>query len=136
MAVGGVGIDVAETERLGRAWRRHGDRFLDRVLHPTERARFRSAPDPVSALAEAFALKEAALKALGTGWANGLAFGQVESRWRGRATVEVRLHGAAGERARELGVGRIHATVTSCGREVWAVVVLESTDASRFPGAR
>jgi len=126
MAVRGVGIDVAETGRLERAWRRHGDRFLDRVLHPAERARVRSAADPAGALAEAFALKEAALKALGTGWASGLAFGQVECRPGGRATVEVRLHGAARERARVLGVGRIHATVTSSAGEVWAVVILEA----------
>ena len=128
MSVLGVGIDVVERDRIERACRQHGDRFLRRVLHECERRRLVTDPVDTEAVAEAFALKEAALKALGTGWAKGLAFSQVErapEADRGRRVTVLRLHGAARRRADDMGVERVHASTWSSIDDSWAVVVLE-----------
>lgn len=125
----GIGIDVVDVDRIAAAARRHGERFVARVLHGRERARVERSPDPDRALAEAFALKEAALKALGTGWAGGTAFSQVERPEGGRGE-SLRLHGAAAVRACELGGDRVYASVSGDRRRVCAIVILEGPGAT------
>ena len=126
----GIGVDLAEVDRIGAAADRHGDRFVARVLHAREVAAVERAPDRRRALAEAFALKEAALKALGTGWAGGATFHEVE-RVEATGRVRLRLHGATADRARQLGADRILASVAGRRRTVCAIVILEG---SRDPG--
>ena len=63
----GVGTDIVAVARLGSLYERHGERALDRLLAPAERARFDSAADPACFLAKRFAAKEAFGKALGIG---------------------------------------------------------------------
>ena len=131
----GIGIDLADVDRVAAAAARHGERFSARVLHPRERAAVGGERDPDRALAEAFALKEAALKALGTGWAGGPTFHDIE-RTDVRGRVELRLHGASAARARELGADRILATVSGDRRTVCALVILEGVGASPDPATR
>lgn len=122
-AVVGVGIDRTTVGRLREAARRGGVRLVERVLHPGERLRRERAPDPDRVLAEAFAVKEAVLKALGTGWGAGVGFGQVETLDRGGGRLGVRLHGAARERSEASGVCGWHVAVTGEGDAVLAVAV-------------
>ncbi|MBS1142796.1 MAG: Holo-acyl carrier protein synthase:phosphopantetheine-protein transferase [Proteobacteria bacterium] len=63
----GIGTDIVAVARLRSMWERHGDRALDRLLAPSERAGFASAADKGRFLAKRFAAKEAFSKALGTG---------------------------------------------------------------------
>jgi len=63
----GVGTDIVAVARLGALYERHGERALDKLLAPTERAGFDSASDPARFLAKRFAAKEALGKALGIG---------------------------------------------------------------------
>lgn len=65
--IAGVGTDIAAVARLAGLWERHGERALEKVLAPAERADFASASDPGRFLAKRFAAKEAFAKALGTG---------------------------------------------------------------------
>lgn len=65
--IAGVGTDIAAVARLGSFYERHGERALDRVLAPSERADFAQAKDPARFLAKRFAAKEAFGKALGIG---------------------------------------------------------------------
>ena len=74
----GLGIDVIEVARLAEALRRHGDRFERRVYTEAELAACSTRGDRVLALAARFAAKEACMKALGTGWAEGIGFRDVE----------------------------------------------------------
>lgn len=63
----GIGTDLVAIGRLTEMWQRHGERALDKVLAPEERADCRANADPGRFLAKRFAAKEALGKALGTG---------------------------------------------------------------------
>ena len=121
----GVGLDLIETARLARSLSNHGTRFEQRVYTPAEREACRDRADRIQALAARFAAKEACLKALGTGWAGGLAFSQIEVTGRTGERPGIRLSGKAAERARELGVRGIHVSLTHQPGMAGAVVVLE-----------
>lgn len=121
----GIGIDLVEIERLAKALRAHGGRFEERVFTQAERDHCRDRADRVRALAARFAAKEACLKALGTGWAQGLSFRQVEVVRNEGAPPELRLSGAAARRATALGVRRTHVSLTHEPGIAAAVVVLE-----------
>ena len=63
----GVGTDIVAIKRLGRLYERHGERALEKLLAPSERAGFEKATDRARFLAKRFAAKEALGKALGIG---------------------------------------------------------------------
>lgn len=63
----GIGTDLVAVERMHDFWKRHGERALEKLLAPEERADCRASSDPGRFLAKRFAAKEALGKALGTG---------------------------------------------------------------------
>jgi len=121
----GLGIDVVEVARLAEALKRQGDRFVERVFTEGERAACESRADRVLALAARFAAKEACLKALGTGWAEGLGFRDVEVVREGNQPPRLVLHGEAMRRAEALGVVRSYVSLTHQPGLAAAVVILE-----------
>ncbi len=122
----GIGIDLVEVARIRDAARRHGARFLARVFSSAEQRDVNVAPPRRwEMLAARFAAKEACLKALGTGWAEGLALSQVEVVRTGSGRPELRLGGAAARRAASLGVRRAHVSLTHQRSTAAAMVVLE-----------
>ena len=68
----GIGTDVVQIERISRIFERHGARFVEHLLMPEEEAAFRDHKRPVRFLAMRFAAKEAIVKAMGTGFADGM----------------------------------------------------------------
>ena len=95
-----TGIDLIEIERVQRAVGQYGKRFLERVFTEGELA---DARDNLASLAARFAAKEAASKALGTGIGS-VCWKEIEVL-RGPAGQPVLfLHGAAAQRAAELGL--------------------------------
>jgi len=70
----GIGTDIVRVKRMEADLRRFGDRFAERILTPDELEEFRSNNRPAHFLARRFAAKEAAAKAMGTGFANGLSW--------------------------------------------------------------
>jgi holo-[acyl-carrier protein] synthase len=72
----GLGSDLVDVRRIERAIERHGDRFLERIFTPVERAKAERRIETVRAAtyAKRFAAKEAAAKALGTGFRDGVFF--------------------------------------------------------------
>ena len=72
-----TGIDIIEVGRIREALARWGDRFEQRVYTEGERAYCRSRGRPYMSFAGRFAAKEAAMKALGTGW-NGVHWKEIE----------------------------------------------------------
>ena len=70
----GLGSDLCDIRRIEQAIGRFGDRFLQRVFTPTERARAERRTEKIRAgtYAKRFAAKEACAKALGTGFQNGV----------------------------------------------------------------
>jgi holo-[acyl-carrier protein] synthase len=123
----GLGVDVVEVARFARVLARHGETFERRVFLSGEAGARRTAAARAAHLAGLFAAKEAALKALGTGWAHGLVFRHVEIERDERGAPALRLHGAAARRARELGVERSLVSITHDGPVAAAVVVLEGS---------
>ncbi len=71
----GLGVDLVETSRVEKILARWGDQFLARIMAPAESLRLPRDAGRVLAVALAIAGKEAASKALGTGWSRGV-------RWR------------------------------------------------------
>ncbi len=63
----GIGSDICDVRRIAKVIERHGDRFIDRIFTPTERARAERRRNRVETYAKRFAAKEACAKALGTG---------------------------------------------------------------------
>ncbi|RLK50317.1 holo-[acyl-carrier protein] synthase [Alkalispirillum mobile] len=125
----GVGTDLVEIGRMERMLARHGERALDRLLHPSERQECPQAPDRAARfLARRFAAKEAAAKALGTGIAGGIRFTdlQVDHDDKGRPLLQ--LHGEARNRARQLGVSAYHLSISDEQTHALAFVVLTASD--------
>ncbi|MEW6047703.1 MAG: holo-ACP synthase [Bacillota bacterium] len=135
-AVVGVGVDVVETSRIGKAYAKHGERFLERLYTPTEVA-YCTAKRPnamIACLAARFAAKEAVMKALGTG-RRGVSFNEIGVlNWRGgRPGIELR--GRAAEVAARLGIDEVCISI-SHGRDVAVVVALAVRHSRREEGAR
>ncbi len=100
----GLGIDLIELERVADAQARWGARFVQKLMDPPEAARLPAAePERSRSLALAVAAKEAASKAIGTGWTRGVRWRDVEVFL--EATPRVVLHAAAADFARALGSG-------------------------------
>ena len=69
----GIGTDLCERARIAAACERFGvQRFAARILRPEELAQFARTRDPVRFLAMRFAAKEALVKAMGTGFRQGV----------------------------------------------------------------
>ena len=119
------GIDVVEVERIAEMLRRHEDRFLERVFTPAEQAYARRHRGLAQRLAGRFAVKEAVLKLLGTGWRNGLAWTDIETTNNPMGRPVVRLTGEALRLADEKGVDRVCVSIThAAGLAIASVVAL------------
>jgi holo-[acyl-carrier protein] synthase len=122
----GTGIDIAEVPRIRRAIERFGDRFLHRIFTAGEMRYCDSKANRMERYAARFAAKEAAMKALGTGWNHGV-------RWRdcevtrlpgGRPTMA--FHGVAAEFATRLGVKNAALSISHTAEQALAQVILEN----------
>ena len=121
----GSGVDLCEVGRIKDAIARHGRRFVERIYTDREIAYAESKANLYERYAARFAAKEAAMKAIGTGWHGGV-------RWRdfevtnlpsGRPTLQ--FHGKAAEYAKKLGVQNISLSITHTSVQAMAIVVLE-----------
>lgn len=74
----GIGSDIVEISRVRRALDRQGDRFLMRLFTSVERKRISMNLNPAATCAKRFAAKEAFVKALGTGKAQGISWQNVQ----------------------------------------------------------
>jgi holo-[acyl-carrier protein] synthase len=121
----GMGVDLAEVERIKAAIERHGEAFLKRVYTPAEREYCEGFRNKYERYAGRFAAKEAAMKALGTGWRRGVRWVDFEvvRELGGRPTV--RLDGEAKKIAGELGVKRIALSITHTESQALAQVIFE-----------
>ena len=121
----GMGTDLIEVERIRQTVDRYGDKFLRRVYTERESAYAMSKRNFAERLAGRFAVKEAGMKAIGTGWRRGVTWRDFEviNEPGGRPTL--RLMGAAGRIAQEFGVRRISVSITHTAAMAMAVVILE-----------
>ncbi len=76
----GIGNDIVEVARIKGILTRHPQKFLDRVFTPLEQEYCLKKHDPTLHLAGRFAVKEAIVKSLGTGFSQGLSWLDIEIR--------------------------------------------------------
>ena len=121
----GFGVDIAEVDRVEDAITRRGRAFIERVFTPLEIAyceRFRYSAERYAAR---FAAKEATMKALGTGWARGVRWVDIEVTRLASGQPTIELHGAARQHAERMGVNRIHVSLTHSGNIAFAEIIFE-----------
>lgn len=122
----GLGIDVVEVSRIEAAIKRHGRPFLARVFTPAEIAYCERHRNPWERFAARFAAKEAAMKALGTGWARGVRWVDIEVIRAPSGQPSLALYGAARRHADRLGVRHTSISITHVGNTALAEVILEN----------
>jgi holo-[acyl-carrier protein] synthase len=120
----GLGTDLVELSRIAAALERHGDALLARLFTSRERALLRDDPQLVARVAARFAAKEAALKALGTGWGQGVAWHDVEVLGGRGEPPRLVLAGAAALRLGTLGARSAHVSITHTASLAAATVLL------------
>jgi len=121
----GVGVDVVEIARIERAFDRFGGRFLARVYGNREQEYSLTRSDPARHLAARFAAKEAVMKVLGTGWARGVRWRDIELIRASGEAPRLVLSGGALTLSREQGISRWHVSVSHSGGMAVAFVIGE-----------
>jgi holo-[acyl-carrier protein] synthase len=121
----GMGIDIAEVKRIAAVIESQKERFLQRVYTPAEVAYCEQFRNRYERYAGRFAAKEAAMKALGTGWRRGVRWVDLEvvRELSGRPTLS--LKGEARKIADALGVKNIAISITHTSEQAIAQVIFE-----------
>ena len=119
----GIGVDIVEVERIEKAARRFGDRFLKRVFTDQEITYSMGKVRPYQKLAARFAAKEAAFKALGTGMTS---WKEAETTIEPSGKPNLVLSGRAADHASDLGAVRSFVSASDTTQYAAAVVVLEA----------
>jgi holo-[acyl-carrier protein] synthase len=122
----GTGIDIAEVPRIAESIERFGDRFLRRVFTEEEIRYCDSKANRVERYAARFAAKEAAMKALGTGWNRGVRWRDIEVFRQPGSRPTIKFHGVAAEFAAKLGTKNIALSISHTPELAIANVILES----------
>jgi holo-[acyl-carrier protein] synthase len=122
----GTGIDIAEVPRIEASIARFGNRFLHRIFTEAEIRYCESKANRVERYAARFAAKEAAMKAIGTGWNHGVTWRDVEVRRQPGGRPTIAFHGKAAEFAAGLGTVNIALSLSHTKEYAIAQVILEA----------
>lgn len=120
----GIGTDIVQVSRIAALFERYGERFPERILTGTEHKEFSASRSPAYFLAKRFAAKEAAAKALGTGFRQGVRpchIGVGHTRL-GQPTLE--WEGQTGELIQRFGIGQALLSLSDEKEYVIAFVTL------------
>ena len=121
----GLGVDIAEVGRMKAAIERHGQTFLRRVYTSQEQEYCERFKNKYERYAGRFAAKEAAMKALGTGWSRGVRWVDVEVVREKGGRPTMKLAGEAAKIAERMGVKNIALSITHTGEQAFAQVIFE-----------
>ncbi len=121
----GIGVDVVDIERFRDVIERLKDRFILRVFTPGEQQFCNGHRDTVPHFAVRFAAKEALFKALGTGWAKGVTWLDVEVQRERQDAPTMVLHGEALRLSEAKGVHALHISLSHTDNWAVAMVILE-----------
>ena len=122
----GIGVDLVTVSRIARIDQRFAARFERRILTAAERDDIESAPDRARFLAKRFAVKEATVKALGTGERGGILLRDVGLAHDALGKPLLSIEGAARTHCDALHVRASHVSLSDEGDLVTAFVVLEA----------
>ncbi len=123
------GIDLVDCERLNGMVKRHGERVMAKLFTDLEVEYSRRHKFQIERLAGRFAVKEAVMKILGTGWRNGISWLDIETVNDANGKPEVRLSGQTAILARELGIEKICVSIThAAGLAIASAIALGSVE--------
>lgn len=122
----GTGIDIAEVPRIAESIERFGDRFIQRVFTNGEIQYCDSKANRTERYAARFAAKEAAMKALGTGWNHGVRWRDVEVYREPGRRPTIRFHGKAAEFATKMNAKNVSLSISHTKEQAIASVILET----------
>lgn len=137
-----LGIDIIEVERIERAVKKHGERFLKRIYTERELSQLSGAKSEkyfILELAAIWAAKEAVTKVLGVGlkiigsWEkNGVSFREIEILYEPFGKPYVVLHGRAETAAALKEYKEIHISMTNIKKIAQAVAMAEKENDNDF----
>ena len=119
----GLGIDFVDVDRFRTSLEKGGDKFRERLFTQAERETCEARKDPALHYAARFAAKEAAMKALGTGWSGGIAFTDFEIQSEGAGPPVLQVAGHAARVATEHGIEAWTLSLTHTDHTAGAVVL-------------
>jgi holo-[acyl-carrier protein] synthase len=120
----GIGTDIVQRSRIERIWHAYGAHFAKRILMPAEYELFAGSSRPVRFLAMRFAAKEAIVKAMGTGFANGMWLRDSGTVPDSLGQPQVIFSDRGARKCRELGIDGGHLSLTDEAGLILAVAVL------------
>jgi holo-[acyl-carrier protein] synthase len=121
----GSGVDIVEVARIEHIVARHGERFLLKVFTPKEIAYCRQSPRQIENFAAGIAAKEAAAKAIGTGWRQGVHWKNFEVDHEPSGKPFLIIHGRAREILEEAHVANTTLSISHDGGYAIAHVIME-----------
>ena len=124
----GIGTDIVAVERMAQSLQRHDGRIAEKVLSPAELEEFMQRSERVRPqfLAKRFAAKEAAAKALGTGFRDGITLTQIEVGHDEVGKPLLRWSGAARQQFEKIQAATAHLSISDEESHAVAFVILES----------
>ncbi|MFT7486094.1 MAG: holo-[acyl-carrier protein] synthase [Candidatus Paceibacteria bacterium] len=112
MSIQSIGSDLTRIDRLREAHERRGQALLDRLFTPGEQTYCDSRKARFTHYAGRFAAKEAVMKVLGSGWGKGVQWVDIEVTREQDMPPAIELHGEAANIACEIGITRIHISLS------------------------
>ena len=122
----GIGTDIVRVARMQQDLDRFGERFAERILTENEMQEFRRNASKANFLARRFAAKEAAVKALGTGFSQGVQLHDIEVGHDAQGKPLLELRGRAREFMREKSIAISHISLADEQDHAVAFVTLET----------
>lgn len=122
----GIGTDIVYVGRIRDDLSRFGDRFAERILTANELLEFHQNVNKANFLARRFAAKEAAVKAMGTGFSNGVQLHDIEVTHDEQGKPMLAFHGRAREFMQERSVAVAHISLADEQDHAVAFVTLET----------
>ncbi len=119
----GLGTDIIEVVRIGQMIEKHGETFLRRVYTEQEIAYCSRRKEYLQHYAGRWAAKEAAMKALGTGWSRGVGWTDLEVTSDASGAPVLQIHGGAKEMIEQLGIHRILISISQCSAYATATAI-------------
>ena len=121
----GIGVDLCDVTRIKKLYEKYNDKFAHKILTEKEFLQFKTRTIPEQFLATRFAAKEAAVKALGTGFRNGIWFQSIEITNQRSGKPQINFYNEAQKRCQKHAIISSHLSLSDEKNHVIAMVVLE-----------
>lgn len=123
----GTGTDIIEVSRIQTVMERDIG-FREKIFTPGEIEYCETKKHKFENYAARFSAKESFLKAIGTGWRFGIRFADIEVYHDELGRPHIRAHGKAEELLAEMGINRVHVSLSHIKEMATAIVILEKED--------